>query len=343
MRIGILTGGGDCPGLNAVIRAVVRKGVDTYTHQVFGFRGGWLGVLNAETEQLTTEKTRGILHRGGTILGTSRTDPMSEPDGVERIKECLDIHRLDGIIVCGGNGTLSAASDLHYKHGVPIIGVPKTIDNDIAATDYTFGFLTAVQVATEAIDRLHSTAESHSRVMVVEVMGRNAGWIAVYAGLAGGADEILIPEKPFDIEEVCKHLRHRYGTGKTFSIVVVAEGAVPVEGTLDVPSYPKDPFGRDRLGGIGNIVAMEIEKRIGLEVRVTILGHVQRGGTPIPADRVLASRFGTMAIDLAHRGEWGTMTALRSSRIEAVPLREAVAEPKLVDDELYEVASVFFG
>lgn len=343
MRIGILTGGGDCPGLNAVIRAVVRKGVDTYTHQVFGFRGGWLGVLNAETEQLTTEKTRGILHRGGTILGTSRTDPISEPNGVERIKECLEIHRIDGMIVCGGNGTLSAAADLFYKHDIPIIGVPKTIDNDIAATDFTFGFLTAVQVATEAVDRLHSTAESHSRVMVVEVMGRNAGWIATYAGIAGGADEILIPEKPFNIEDVCRHIRHRHGTGKNFSIVVVAEGAVPIEGTLDIPSYPKDRFGRDKLGGVATVVAAEIEERLGIEVRVTILGHVQRGGTPIAADRVLASMFGTAAIDLAHSGQWGMMTALRARQMEAVPLKEAVAEPKLVDDNLYDVAKVFFG
>lgn len=343
MRIGILTGGGDCPGLNAVLRAVVRKGVEAYTHQIFGFRGGWQGVLSQQAEQLSLDATRGILHRGGTILGTSRTDPFQEDDGVARIKECLEIHRIDGLIVCGGNGTLSAAARLHYEEGIPIVGVPKTIDNDLAYTDFTFGFLTAVQIATEAVDRLHSTAESHSRVMVVEVMGRNAGWIATYAGIAGGADAILIPEYPFDIEEVCRHLKHRHGTGKNFSIVVVAEGATPKPGTLEMPEYPKDAFGRDRLGGIGNVVAWEIEERIGIESRVTILGHVQRGGTPIAADRVLASMFGVAAIDMAHAEQWGMMAAIKAREIEAVPLKEAVGEPKLVDDKLFGVAEVFFG
>lgn len=343
MRIGILTGGGDCPGLNAVIRAVVRKGVGAYNHQILGFRGGWQGVLAQEAEQLTLEATRGILHRGGTILGTSRTDPFEEVDGPARIKECFDIHRMDGLIVCGGNGTLAAASRLHDEEGIPIVGVPKTIDNDLAYTDFTFGFLTAVQTATEAVDRLHSTAESHSRVMVVEVMGRNAGWIATYAGIAGGADAILIPEYPFDIEEVCRHLKHRHGTGKNFSIVVVAEGAIPKPGTLDLPAYPKDSFGRDRLGGIGNVVGEEIERRIGIESRVTILGHVQRGGTPIAADRVLASMFGVAAIDLAHEGKWGMMAALRGREMHPVALTEAVGAPKLVDDNLFGVAEVFFG
>lgn len=343
MRIGILTGGGDCPGLNAVIRAVVRKGVEHYNHHIFGFRGGWQGVIRQETVPLTLDSTRGILHRGGTILGTTRTDPFREERGVDRIKECLEVHRIDGLIVCGGEGTLSAACRLHYDEGIPIVGVPKTIDNDLAYTDFTFGFLTAVEIATEAIDRLHSTAESHSRVMVVEVMGRNAGWIGTYAGIAGGADAILIPEHPFDVEEICRHLKHRHGTGRTFSIVVVAEGATPREGTMHIPPPPLDAFGRPRLGGIANHVAEEIERRIGIETRVTILGHVQRGGTPSAVDRVLASMFGVAAIDMTHHRLWGRMAALKGAKIESVELKEATGAPKLVDEELYSVAEVFFG
>jgi 6-phosphofructokinase 1 len=341
-RIGILTGGGDCPGLNAAIRAVVRK-ADQHNVQCFGFPEGWQGVIENQAQQLTLGTTRGLLHRGGTILGTSRTDPYRVDAGVERIQDTLEIHRLDGLVVIGGEGTLAAATRLHVDEGVPIIGVPKTIDNDVGATELTIGFITAVQVATEAVDRLHSTAESHNRVMVLEVMGRHAGWIATYAGIAGGADAILIPEKPFDIDEVGRHLKHRVGQGRDFSIVVVAEGAQPEPGTMEVPEPPKDEFGRPRLGGIGHTIAHEIEDRTGFASRVTILGHVQRGGTPEPVDRVLATRYGVRAVELAMDGAWGAMTALVGSEIVAVSLAEATKELKQVPASLYEVAEVFFG
>ena len=341
-KIGVLTGGGDCPGLNAVIRGVVRRGIDRHV-TCFGFRNGWQGVLDGIVEPLTLASTRGILHRGGTILGTSRTDPIHVEGGVERIKEVLDIHGLDGLVVIGGEGTLSAATALHYEHGVPIIGVPKTIDNDLNGTDYTVGFATARDVATEAVDRLHSTAESHNRVMLLEVMGRHAGWIATHAGIAGGADAILIPEQPFDIDKVCRHLKHRHGVGRTFSIVVIAEGAVPLEGTMELPEYAKDPFGRPVLGGIASAVRPEIEKRTGFDTRETILGHVQRGGNPNAFDRVLGSRFGVAAVDFAVDGLWGQMTAQVASDIVPVDLRDATRELKTVPPELYEVAEVFFG
>jgi ATP-dependent phosphofructokinase / diphosphate-dependent phosphofructokinase len=341
-RIGVLTGGGDCPGLNAVIRAVVRKGVERYGNAIVGFRNGYRGILEGTVMELTPESARGILHRGGTILGTSRVDPFRVEGGIDLLKENLAAYRIDGLIVIGGEGTLAGAAKLAAE-GLNIVGVPKTIDNDLAATDYTFGFDTAVQVATDAIDRLHTTAESHNRVMVLEVMGRHAGWIGLYSGLAGGADVILIPEHPFDIDEVCQHLKHRHSRGHLFSIVVVSEGAVPQEGTLDVPEYERDEFGRPRLGGVSNVIASEIQKRIGFETRVTILGHVQRGGSPTAWDRVLATRFGVAAIDLASQGRWGRMVALRGNRIEDCPLDEAVAELKLVTAELYEVAEVFFG
>ena len=341
-RIGILTGGGDCPGLNAAIRAVVRK-ADQHNVQCFGFPEGWQGVIDNQAQQLTLGTTRGLLHRGGTILGTSRTDPYRVDAGIERIQDTLEIHRLDGLVVIGGEGTLAAATRLHVDEGVPIIGVPKTIDNDVGATELTIGFITAVQVATEAVDRLHSTAESHNRVMVLEVMGRHAGWIATYAGIAGGADAILIPEKPFDIDEVGRHLKHRVGQGRDFSIVVVAEGAQPEPGTMEVPEPPKDEFGRPRLGGIGHTIAHEIEERTGFPSRITILGHVQRGGTPEPVDRVLATRYGVRAVEFAMDGAWGAMTALVGSEIVAVPLAEATKELKQVPASLYEVAEVFFG
>jgi ATP-dependent phosphofructokinase / diphosphate-dependent phosphofructokinase len=341
-RIGVLTGGGDCPGLNAVIRAVVRKGVESHDCEVVGFRNGYRGILEGDSVELAPASVRGILHRGGTILGTSKVNPFREERGLERLVEGLQATGVQGLIPIGGEGTLGAAAKLS-EEGVAVVGVPKTIDNDIAATDFTFGFDTAVQVATDAIDRLHTTAESHNRVMVLEVMGRNAGWIAMFAGLAGGADVILIPEHPFDIDEVCGHLRHRQSEGHLFSIVVVAEGANPKKGTLPIPEYEPDEYGWPKLGGISTVIAQEIEERTGFETRVTILGHVQRGGTPTAFDRVLATRFGVAAIDLAAQGRWGRMVSLRGITVVDVPLGEAVAMPKYVPDKLYEVAEVFFG
>jgi len=342
-RIGVLTGGGDCPGLNAVIRGIVRRGVEDHNLSVVGFRNGWQGVLEAATVPLTIESTRGILHRGGTMLGTSRTDPISIDGGVGRILDALEVHRIDGLIVIGGEGTLSAATHLHRDHGIPIVGVPKTIDNDLGGTDYTIGFATALDIATEAVDRLHSTAESHNRVMVLEVMGRHAGWIATYAGMAGGADAILIPEQPFDIDKVCRHLKRRHGTGRTFSIVVVAEGAVPAAGTMELPDYDLDEFDRPVLGGLASHLGPIIEQRTGFSTRVTILGHVQRGGRPNAADRVLGSSMGVRACDFAQQQRWGTMTAMRGYSVVAVDLREATASLKQVPKEIYEVAQVFFG
>jgi phosphofructokinase-like protein len=343
VRIGVLTGGGDCPGLNAAIRAIVRKGIDVYGHVLIGFRDGWKGPLESEYDELTIESTRGILPRGGTILGTSRTNPFKRDDGPARIEETMSSLHLDGLIAIGGEDTLGAASRLHNEHGLAVLGVPKTIDNDLASTDVTFGFDTALQVATEAIDRLHTTAESHHRVMVVEVMGRHAGWIALQSGLAGGADVILIPERPFDIEEVCALLRRRHARGRAFSIVVVAEGALPEEGTMEVAGGNADEFGHVRLGGIGQRLEHEIEQRTGFETRATVLGHVQRGGTPTAFDRVLATRVGIAAIDAAHDGRWGTMPALRGTRIELVPLTDAVAELRTVPPEDYAAAEPFMG
>ena len=342
-RIGMLTGGGDCPGLNAVIRAVVRKGVNRYGHAIVGYKDGWRGVLDNQRVNLTPDNTSGILHRGGTILGSSRTNPFKEGRGVERVMESLQEERIDCLIAVGGEDTLGVADKLHSE-GVHIVGVPKTIDNDLSATDFTFGFNTAVQICTDAIDRLHSTAESHNRVMVVEVMGRHAGWIATYSGLAGGADAILVPEHPFDIDQVCEHIRHRHQAGRTFSIVVIAEGAVPVEDDEVVePEQSTDAFGHVRLGGIGVTLEKEIEKRTGYETRATILGHIQRGGTPTAFDRVLATRFGIAAIDCASDGDYGKMVALRGPEIRRVLLSDAVGELKTVDPELYETAEVFFG
>ena len=343
MRVGVLTGGGDCPGLNAAIRAIVRKGIDHYGHAIVGFRDGWRGPLDNLHEELTIESTRGILPRGGTILGTSRTNPFKREDGPERVRENMESLHLDGLIAIGGEDTLGAAARLNGEHGLPVLGVPKTIDNDLAATDMTFGFDTALQVATEAIDRLHTTAESHHRVMVVEVMGRHAGWIALHSGLAGGGDVILIPERPFDIDEVCRLIRRRHSRGRFFSIVVVAEGAMPEEGTMEVAEGERDEFGHVRLGGIGERLQGEIEGRTGFETRAVVLGHIQRGGTPTAFDRVLATRLGAAAIDAAHEGRWGTMPALRGTRIELVPLRDAVATLRTVPAEDFEVASAFLG
>jgi ATP-dependent phosphofructokinase / diphosphate-dependent phosphofructokinase len=343
VRIGVLTGGGDCPGLNAVIRGIVRKGIDRYGHAIVGFRDGWRGPLENAFEELTIESTRGILPRGGTILGTSRTNPFKHDDGPSRIRDNMGSLHLDGLVAIGGEDTLGAASRLHSEHGLAVLGVPKTIDNDLGGTDMTFGFDTAVQVACDAIDRLHSTAESHNRVMVVEVMGRHAGWIALHSGLAGGADVILIPERPFDIDEVCRLIRRRHARGRYFSIVVVAEGATPKEGTMETLAGAKDEFGHARLGGIGQRLETEIEQRIGYETRATVLGHTQRGGTPTAFDRVLATRLGVAAIDAAAQGRWGTMPALRGNRVELVPLGDAVAELRTVPPEDYEVAETFFG
>ena len=342
-RIGILTGGGDCPGLNAVIRAIVRKGINAHGHEFFGFTYGWAGVLQGEGRPLDLAATRGILPRGGTILGTSRTNPFKEDGpGVEGVRAGMAKAGVEMLIPIGGEDTLGVAGKL-ADAGVPVIGVPKTIDNDLAGTDFTFGFQTAVQIATDAIDRLHTTAESHDRVIVVEVMGRHAGWIAAYSGMAGGADAILVPERPFDIDDVCAHLRRRHDQGSRFSIVVVSEGAHPVDEGLISTTGELDAFGHERLGGVAVALESEIEKRTGFEARMTILGHVQRGGTPNAYDRVLGTRFGVAAIDAVTRGDSGKMVALRGTDVITVPLAEALAEPKLLDPELYETAEVFFG
>jgi 6-phosphofructokinase 1 len=343
MRIGVLTGGGDCPGLNAVIRAVVRKAIDAYGDQVIGFRDGWRGVLETSYGELTIESTRGILPRGGTILGSSRTNPYKRENGVERVRETLADFNLDGLIAIGGEDTLGVANRLN-SDGVNVIGVPKTIDNDLGGTDVTFGFDTALHIASEAIDRLHTTAESHNRILVVEVMGRTAGWIALHSGVAGGADVILIPEIPFDIDEVCRRIRRRHERGRYFSIVVAAEGAAPKEGTtMTLQTGAVDEFGHPRLGGIGYALEREIESRTGFETRATVLGHVQRGGTPTAFDRVLATRLGLAAIDAVHDGNWGMMAALQSTKVVLIPLADAVAEVKRVPVEEYEHFDVLFG
>ncbi|HEY5977549.1 MAG TPA: 6-phosphofructokinase [Solirubrobacterales bacterium] len=343
MRIGLLTGGGDCPGLNAVIRAVVRKGVEVFGHEFVGYRDGWRGPLENEARPLGVPEVRGILPRGGTILGSSRTNPFGDSveDGARTIAANLEAAGVDGLIAIGGEDTLGAASRLYSEAGLNVIGVPKTIDNDLGATDYTFGFDTAVNIAMEAIDRLHTTADSHHRVLIVEVMGRHAGWIAFHAGLAGGANLILIPEQPFDIERVCELVGRRYDAHFA-PILVVAEGAQPIGG---VPQGEGnlDAFGHIRLGGIAHWLEGEIERRTGKETRATVLGHVQRGGTPTAFDRVLATRFGLHAIDAVDDGRWGKMTALRGTEIELVDLTEATAELKTVPAELYAEAETFFG
>jgi 6-phosphofructokinase 1 len=341
MRVGVLTGGGDCPGLNAVIRAIVRKGVPAYNYTFLGFRDGWRGPLEALTKPLDIPAVRGLLPRGGTILGSSRTNPFAVPDGVERIKSNLQQLGVEALIAIGGEDTLGVATKLH-EMGVKVVGVPKTIDNDLFGTDYTFGFDTAVNIATEAIDRLHTTAESHHRVLIVEVMGRHAGWIALHSGMAGGASIILIPEVRFDIDRVCRWVESRFRLDYA-PIIVVSEGAMPKEGSEVLVSGEKDAFGHVRLGGIGDFLAKEIEKRTGKEARTTVLGHVQRGGTPTARDRWLATRFGLHAVDAVHASEWGMMTALRGTDIELVPLTEATKELKLVDPSLYAEAEIFFG
>ena len=342
MRVGILTGGGDCPGLNAVIRAVVRKGEVRYADTFVGFRDGWRGVVEGMTMPLDVQACRGILPRGGTILGSSRTNPYKVEGGPERCKATLAELSVDALVAIGGEDTLGVANRL-ASEGVQVVGVPKTIDNDLSATEVTFGFHTAVQTCVDAIDRLHTTAESHDRVIVCEVMGRHAGWIAMYAGIAGGAAEVLVPEEPFDIDVICENLTRRHARGHYASVVVIAEGAAPKAGTLVYASGELDAFGHARLGGIGNLLAAEIEKRTGFETRATILGHIQRGGTPTAFDRVLATRFGVAAIDCVHDGDFGQMVALQAGSVVRVPLSAAVAELKTVDPDLVAVAEIFFN
>ncbi len=342
-RIGILTGGGDCPGLNAVIRGIVRQGIGEYGHEFIGLRHGWAGILGGETVELGPESIAGLLPRGGTILGSSRTNPYREGGGgTAAVTEGMEALRLEALIAIGGEDTLGVATKL-AADDVPVIGVPKTIDNDLAGTDYTFGFDTAVQVASDAIDRLHTTAESHDRVIVVEVMGRHAGWIACSAGIAGGAHAILVPEHPFDLEKVCSQIQARHARGRKYSIVVASEGAVPKDGSLTARADDVDEFGHPRLGGIGAWLEHEIERVTGYETRMVVLGHVQRGGTPTAYDRILATRYGVEAIDAYSRGERGMMVSLRGTEITTVPLSEALAEPKLLDPALYRTAEVFFG
>ena len=344
MRVGILTGGGDCPGLNAVIRAIVRKGEVRYGDEIVGFLDAWDGVFGRRIMPLDVRSLRGMLPRGGTLLGTKRGSPFDVPDGPAKVSEALAELGIDALIVIGGNGSLTVSCMLHEQIGLPVVGVPKTIDNDIEGTQVTFGFHTAVQIATDAIDRLHTTAESHDRVMLVEVMGRNTGWIATYAGIAGGATVILVPEDPFDVDEVCAILRRRHERGRYASIVVVAEGAHPKAGTLPDPAAEIDRYGHERLGGIAQRLAPEIEDRTGFETRVVALGHVQRGGTPSAYDRVLATRYGLAAIDAVHDGAWGEMVVFREQRIERAPLAAAVGKTRLLDMTMYrDVASIFFG
>jgi ATP-dependent phosphofructokinase / diphosphate-dependent phosphofructokinase len=346
-RVGVLTGGGDCPGLNAVIRAVTRRSL-TRGYDVVGVRDGWRGLVDGRFMELGPREISGILPRGGTILGTTRTNPYKTDDGVERVLANFESAGLTALVAIGGEDTLGVASQLHAERSLPVVGVPKTIDNDLSATDYTFGFDTAVWIATEAIDRLHTTAESHNRVMVVEVMGRHTGWIAVMSGIAGGADVILIPEQPITVEDACDELRRRHERGKDFSIVVVSEGyeltyASGEKRAVAEEARASDQFGHVRLGGVGDALAREIEERTGFETRVTVLGHVQRGGSPTPRDRVLATRYGLKAADLVHEEQWGMMAALQGDAIVAVSLADAVAELKTVPPAWYDVARAFFG
>ncbi len=341
MRIGVLTGGGDCPGLNGVIRAVVRKGVEIYGHEFVGYRDGWKGPLEGISRPLSVADVRGILPRGGTILGSSRTNPLKVEGGVDRIRQNLADAGVEALVAIGGEDTLGVASALAAQ-GLRVVGVPKTIDNDLSATDYTFGFDTAVTIATEAIDRLHTTAESHHRALICEVMGRHAGWIALHSGLAGGANVILIPERPFDIDEVCRYVEQRFAR-QYAPILVVAEGAVPKAGTMATLEGAVDAFGHVRLGGIGHLLEREIEQRTGKEARATVLGHVQRGGSPTAYDRVLSTRFGLHAIDAVHEGDSGVMVALHGTNIVRVPLEEATRTLKTVPVERYAEAEVFFG
>jgi 6-phosphofructokinase 1 len=345
-RIGVLTGGGDCPGLNAVIRAVARRSLDR-GYEVAGIREGWLGLVEGLIQPLDYRAISGILPRGGTIIGTSRTNPYKREGAVERVLETMDSEGFEALVVIGGEDTLGVAARLYAEHGFPVVGVPKTIDNDLSGTDYTFGFDTAVWIATEAIDRLHTTAESHNRVMVVEVMGRHTGWIAVMSGIAGGADAILIPEHPITVEEACTELQRRHERGKDFSIVVVSEGYELTyesgERRAVTQEAETDQFGHVRFGGVGEALARDIEERTGYETRVTVLGHVQRGGSPTPRDRILATRFGLKAADLVEDGRFGRMAALHGDAIVDVSLEDATRELKRVPPDWYDTARAFFG
>jgi len=342
LKVGILSGGGDAPGINAVIRAVVRKGIQNYKYEVVGIRDGWHGLLENEFVPLDLSSASGILPRGGSILGTSRTNPFKSEKSPEKILKNAKKAGIGAVVAVGGDDTLSVAHRMS-ELGLKCVGVPKTIDNDLSGTDYTFGFNTAVTIATEALDRLHTTAETHHRVMILEVMGRYTGWIALEAGIAGGADVILIPEKPFDINEVCKYIRHRQKRGRNFSIIVVAEGAKPKGGKEIVYSESVDEFGHIRLGGVGYYLGKEIEKCMGIETRGVVLGHLQRGGSPTAFDRVLATRFGIAAIDLVHKKKFDHMVALKGNKIISVPLKDVIGKRKTVDLELYKIANVFFG
>ncbi|MBM3660107.1 MAG: ATP-dependent 6-phosphofructokinase [Actinobacteria bacterium] len=343
MRVGVLTGGGDCPGLNAAIRAIVRRGEREYGHEFVGIRHGWRGLVEDEIVPLSVSNTRGILHRGGTILNTSRTNPYKgDGTAVDAVTATLERRGIDALVALGGEDTLGVALRLG-EEGVRAVGVPKTIDNDLSGTDVTFGFDTAVQISVDAIDRLHTTAESHDRVMVVEVMGRHAGWIALWSGIAGGADIVLVPERPFDLADVCARLQRRHASGTDFSIVVVSEGATPAEGTMVLQEQALDEFGHVRLGGIGNRLALEIEARTGYETRVTVLGHVVRGGTPTAFDRMLATRLGLEAAGAVHDGDFGKMVALRGNDIVRVPLADAVTELKTVPDAMLDTMKVLLG
>jgi ATP-dependent phosphofructokinase / diphosphate-dependent phosphofructokinase len=347
MRVGMLTGGGDCPGLNAVIRAVVRKGVGDYQWEMVGFRKGWQGLVKRESVSLGLAATNGILHVGGTILGTSRTNPYKLEGGVEAVLTTLGELGVDALVAIGGDDTLGVAKRLYEDHGMPVVGVPKTIDNDLSGTDYTFGFDTAVAIATDAIDRLHTTAESHHRVMVAEVMGRHAGWIAIMSGIAGGADVIMVPEFPLTMEDVCDRIEHRALMGKDFAVVVVSEGAEVCwrSGQQQAVSASDevDAFGHVKLGGVGGLVAREIKRITGRETRETILGYIQRGGSPTARDRVLGTRFGVKAAEMVQAGEWGMMAGLKGDHIEAVPLSVAVGSCKTVSEDWWDLAKVFFG
>ncbi|HVP26515.1 MAG TPA: 6-phosphofructokinase [Candidatus Bathyarchaeia archaeon] len=342
MKVGVLSGGGDAPGINAVIRAVVRKGIQNYGYEIIGLRDGWRGLLENELVPLDLRAASGILPRGGSILGTSRTNPFKYEGDAEKILAHAKKAGIGAAIVIGGDDTLSVAYRM-TQLGLKCVGVPKTIDNDLVGTDYTFGFMTAVAIATEALDRLHTTAETHHRVMILEVMGRYTGWIALEAGLAGGADAILIPEKPFDIDEICESIKHRHERGRNFSIIIIAEGAKPKGGEEIVYSESVDEFGHIRLGGVGYFLGKEIEKCMKIETRVVVLGHLQRGGSPTAFDRILATRFGIGAIDLVHEKKFGNMVALQANKIVAVPLKDVIGKRKTVDLELYKIASVFFG
>lgn len=342
MKVGILSGGGDAPGINAVIRAVVRKGIQHYGYEIFGIRDGWHGPLEGEFFPLDLETISGILPRGGSILGNSRTNPFKHEDGPDRILKNTREAGIEAIVVIGGEDTIGVTYKMS-ELGLKCVGVPKTIDNDLAGTDYTFGFHTAVSIATKALDRLHTTAEAHHRVMILEVMGRYTGWIALGAGLAGGADAILIPEKPFDTDEVCRYIKSRQERGRYFSTIVVAEGAKPKGGAEIVYGKGVDEFGHVRFGGVGYYIGKEIEKQTDIETRVVVLGHIQRGGSPIAFDRILATRYGVAATDLVHKEEYGRMVALRGNKIISVPLEDVAGKRKTVDLELYNMARIFFG